>query len=253
MENDSSIRRSTEELLKYYARTSEQYDSMHEGELEHEVALRLITGFVFSLRARTVLDVGTGTGRGVAFLSRSISEVKVFGVDFSYELLREGLSAGKLNCGTVCVTDATALPFPDGAFDLCIETGILHHVPNPARIIDEMLRVCRVGIALSDNNMYVAGDSFGILPGGILGATVKMALCRAGIWRALKRIVRGKEWSYSEGDGVFWTYSLYDSMSQLRKSCSQVFLIPLRGGNKMHEVPILDASHLLVVAIKKGI
>jgi hypothetical protein len=115
-----------------------------------------------------------------------------------------------------------------------------------------MLRVAKWGIAVSDNNMYVDGTSRGIFPKGLFGSAVKMWMCRCGLWKRLKVLRTGKEWSYSEGDGVFWTYSVYDTLPFLQKHCEQVFTIPLKGGSCMHALPVLGASHVLVVGIKNS-
>lgn len=240
---------SRKRLLDYYARTADQYDGMHGAEPEHALALELISGLAGPLGFRTVLDVGTGTGRGFRVLS-SVHGLQVVGIDLSLDLLKRGVVEGALDATKVCVGDATRLPFPDKAFDLVVETGILHHVPDPSAVISEMLRTSRIGIAISDNNMYVAGDSLKLLPKNIVGAALKMALCKSGLWRKLKKLVRGHEWSYSEGDGVFWTYSIYDSIVQIQRSCRRVWAVPLAGGPRMNEIPLLDASHVLLVAVK---
>jgi hypothetical protein len=116
-----------------------------------------------------------------------------------------------------------------------------------------MLRVSKLGVAISDSNMYVNGTSLGFLPKGLFGSTVKMLLCKTGIWKKLKTLCTGKEWSYSDGDGVFWTYSVYESLSLLKEHCAQVFTIPLKGQRLMHELPLLGASHVLVIGMKNSL
>ncbi len=237
-------------LLEYYERTASTYDSSHEGDEEHLTALGFLAGFILLQGAGSILDVGTGTGRGIRFLSEAAPRVHTFGVDLSFALLGSGIEKGHLNPNSVCVADASQLPFQDACFDFAFETGILHHVAAPAKIVSEMLRVSKLGIAVSDSNMYVSGDSFGFLPKGLAGSAIKMLLARSGIWGRLKRVLRGREWSYSEGDGVFWTYSVYDSLLQIQQLCRRVFVIPLKGGKRMNEIPLLDASNLLVIALK---
>ncbi|MGJ5813311.1 class I SAM-dependent methyltransferase [Paludibaculum fermentans] len=41
--------------------------------------------------------------------------------------------------------DATALPFPDGSFDLVVTRYSFHHLMDPAAVLREMIRVCRPG------------------------------------------------------------------------------------------------------------
>jgi ubiquinone/menaquinone biosynthesis C-methylase UbiE len=238
-------------LEDYYKRTAHQYDHMHHLAEEHYTALRIIAGFISSLRVQSVLDLGTGTGRGVQFLSGLLPHLKMFGADLSQDLLREGIRKRSLRTRSVCVADARKLPFQDNVFDFSIETAVLHHVPDPLAVVSEMLRVSRIGIAISDSNMYVDGTSRGFLPKGIIGSTVKMLLCKTGIWKSLKLLLTGKEWSYSEGDGIFWTYSVYDSLAYAKTHCSQVITVPLKGGRLKDTIPLLDASHVLVIGVKR--
>lgn len=46
--------------------------------------------------------------------------------------------------GVVC-GDALALPIRDDAIDICFSSNVLEHVPNPQRMLHEMLRVTRPG------------------------------------------------------------------------------------------------------------
>ena len=58
-----------------------------------------------------------------------------------------------LENATFSVGDATALPDPDGAYDGAIARFTLHHVPVPARLVEELARVVRPGgaVVLADH------------------------------------------------------------------------------------------------------
>jgi SAM-dependent methyltransferase len=78
-----------------------------------------------------VLDAGAGEARHRAYFTRQ----RYVGVD-----LAVGDAAwdyGKLDV----IADVTALPFPAGAFDACINIVTLEHVREPARAVAEMARV----------------------------------------------------------------------------------------------------------------
>jgi SAM-dependent methyltransferase len=47
------------------------------------------------------------------------------------------------------VGDALALPYPDGTFDCVIASEILEHVPADNTVIDELIRVLKVGGSLA--------------------------------------------------------------------------------------------------------
>ena len=78
----------------------------------------------------------------------------VHGVDLTpamVELARR--EAAGLENATFSVGDATALPDLDGAYDGAIARFTLHHVPVPARLVEELARVVRPGgaVVLADH------------------------------------------------------------------------------------------------------
>ncbi len=97
-------------------------------------------------KADLLVDVGCGTG----FLTAGIAPYarRVIGIDDSAGMLqvaREnmeklGLSNVELQEGGV-----TALPLEDGQAEGVFANMVLHHAPNPARMLDEMARVARPG------------------------------------------------------------------------------------------------------------
>src|SRR5439155_18441659 len=111
-----------------------------------------------------------------------LPEIVVHGNDPSEELLnaaavRHGISREVLDCASTL-----ELPYSDGSFDAVVETGVLHHVPDPARAIAEMLRVSRKAVFLSDSNIYGQGSIFA----GLL----KLALSRIHLLKWINRARR---------------------------------------------------------------
>lgn len=79
------------------------------------------------------------------------------------------------------VTDAEALPFPDGSFDLVIGHAVLHHLPDLDQAFREFFRVLKPGGVL-----YFAGEPSEI--GDRIAAYPKRgATAVAPVWRALLR------------------------------------------------------------------
>jgi ubiquinone/menaquinone biosynthesis C-methylase UbiE len=86
---------------------------------------------------RSVLDLGTGTGKGAFLVAERFPESKVVGVDLSPRMVEEArgrLSAELAGRVRFEVADAAALPFADGAFDLVV---LLNMIP----FFDELARV----------------------------------------------------------------------------------------------------------------
>ncbi|HSP55713.1 MAG TPA: class I SAM-dependent methyltransferase [Dehalococcoidia bacterium] len=100
-----------------------------------------------------VLDVGTGPGfSAFPFARRS---QRVTGLDWRPELLevaRREAARRRINNVTFVEAAPSALPFPDGSFDLVVSAAALHHFGDPEGVLSEMARVCRDGgsLALED-------------------------------------------------------------------------------------------------------
>lgn len=102
---------------------------------------QVVTGYLSPMEGRTVLDVGTGTGRGAIAIARRGAVVT--GVDASNEMLavarRQAADAG------VPVTfqtgDAHALAFADRSFDSVLCLRVLMHTPGWRQSLAELCRV----------------------------------------------------------------------------------------------------------------
>lgn len=88
------------------------------------------------------LDVGTGAGALALALAPLVREV--VGLDPVPELLELARARALPNTRFV-EGDGTALPFPDGSFDLAGTHRTLHHVGLAERVLAEMTRVTSVG------------------------------------------------------------------------------------------------------------
>lgn len=89
-----------------------------------------------------VLDAGCGTGYLAAGLRRARPDVVVVGSDLSAGMLANARDAG---AWPLVQGDAGRLPFGDGAFDLVVARGVLHHLPDVAGALAEWRRVLAPG------------------------------------------------------------------------------------------------------------
>lgn len=94
----------------------------------------------------TVLDIGSGTGSNLPFLT-SPGARAVF-LDLSWPMIEKGLAKGMGGVGPVVRGSATALPFGDGSFDMCLSTLVLCSVDDPVAGLLEIRRVLREGGSL---------------------------------------------------------------------------------------------------------
>lgn len=102
--------------------------------------------------ARTILDIGTGTGTLAIAAIRRWPGVRVVGIDASREMAvaaeREADDLlGRADRGRfeTRVAYADDLPFDDGVFDAAMSSFVFQLVPNRARALREARRVLRPG------------------------------------------------------------------------------------------------------------
>ncbi len=97
-----------------------------------------------------VLDLGTGTALiPIELCLRDEFDGRVVGVDLAEEMLtlarRNVAAAGLSERVRVEVVDAKSLPYEDGNFDVVMSNSIVHHIPEPADVLREMVRVVKPG------------------------------------------------------------------------------------------------------------
>jgi phosphatidylethanolamine/phosphatidyl-N-methylethanolamine N-methyltransferase len=93
-----------------------------------------------------VLDVGVGTGLELPMFTPN---VRVVGVDLSepmLEVARKRVAAkGLTNVEALLAMDAMNIAYKDGEFDAAVAPYVLTTVPDPARLLDEMIRIVKPG------------------------------------------------------------------------------------------------------------
>jgi len=95
---------------------------------------------------KKVLDLGSGTGRHVAYLAKN--DFDVFGIDIAEEGIRitkDWLRKEKLHADLKIGSIYEKLPYPDGFFDAVISTSVIHHerIENIRKAILELERVLK--------------------------------------------------------------------------------------------------------------
>jgi ubiquinone/menaquinone biosynthesis C-methylase UbiE len=84
-----------------------------------------------------VLDLGTGTGKAAQLVAERFPSAEIAGVDLSPAMVEEArrlLPAGLAGRVRFEVGDASALPFPDGAFDLVVLLNMIPFFGELARV-----------------------------------------------------------------------------------------------------------------------
>ncbi|MBX7103362.1 MAG: methyltransferase domain-containing protein [Gemmataceae bacterium] len=96
-----------------------------------------------------LLDVGTGTAQIPIEICRQDSRPVFTAVDLAPSMLkladRNVALAGLVNRIFPKLVDAKGLPYADGEFGGVVSNSIIHHIPEPAAALREMVRVCASG------------------------------------------------------------------------------------------------------------
>lgn len=100
---------------------------------------------------KKILDVGTGTGVLVHALARIVQpNGQVLGIDLSQTMIDEASKRASEMAGlSFEKMDAMAMNFEDGQFDGAMSSIVFQHLPDPARALDEMIRVTKPGGIIS--------------------------------------------------------------------------------------------------------
>ncbi|MDF9816536.1 class I SAM-dependent methyltransferase [Streptomyces sp. SPB162] len=122
-----------------YDGEAERYDATRGGVPRAEAAARAVLHLVPDT-ARTLLDVGCGTGLVTERLARP--GLRVLGVDASAGMA--SVAAGRVGSGVV-LGDSRRLPFAGGCVDAVCAVWLLHLLPDAAEVIAECARVLRPG------------------------------------------------------------------------------------------------------------
>ena len=117
----------------------EKLRSLHIREEDVENAMQAIVG---KARIKTLVDLGTGTGRALELFGPQAEQA--IGIDSSREMIsiaRANLEKNTLRNAQVRQGDLYALPFANGSIDLIIIHQVLHYLDDPARAVIEARRI----------------------------------------------------------------------------------------------------------------
>jgi 2-polyprenyl-3-methyl-5-hydroxy-6-metoxy-1,4-benzoquinol methylase len=111
------------------------------GELVAATQSRVVANFVGRIHDRTILDVGTGTGRAALMLARGGASVTA--VDASEQMLAIARKRAADQGANIrfLIGDAHTLDFPDRSFDVAVCLRVLMHAPKWKLCVNELCRV----------------------------------------------------------------------------------------------------------------
>lgn len=220
--------RDKELLREYYRKTAEQYDELHvSGDDAHFRALDHLERIGRRLECRQFLDLGSGTGRVLEFLLNA--GFHAIGIEPHEDLRRAGIKRNPSLKDKLIPGDASTLPYADGAFDAVCLFGVMHHTREPVKIIQEAMRVTRKAVFISDSNRFAQGPK--------LLRYVKWAVWTLKLWPFFNYLkTKGKGYILTEGDGLSYSYSVYDNLGVLDQWADEIQMFPTHEDSKSDSV-----------------
>lgn len=224
----------------YYASTAKQYNTWHISDQdEHYFALSVLIGLLEYLGIESVLDIGAGTGRAVKYIKDHRDNIKVIGIEPVAELREIGHKNG-IPVDALIEGDAKKLDFSTGQFDLVTAFGVLHHVRDPQLIINEMLRVAKKAVFISDANNFGQGS--------MTIRLIKQILDALSLWKITNWIkTKGKGYTISDEDGLAYSYSVFQNYNLIESRCTSIHIFNTHDGRIN---PYRTASHVALLGIK---
>jgi ArsR family transcriptional regulator len=130
----------------FFERLAPQWDRIRSLHAPETVVEGAILEAIGSKPIRSLLDLGTGTGRMLQLLAPHAS--RAVGLDASHAMLsvaRANLEKAGLNRVELRQGDVYAPPFARGSFDLVVVHQVLHYLDDPARALREAARLLAPG------------------------------------------------------------------------------------------------------------
>lgn len=125
------------------------YDAMDHAEVNRAFVADLLCEKATAAAAGVMLDLGTGTAQIPIELCRQDPHARLVAVDaarFMLQVAKRSLAAaGLADRVALHRVDGKRLPYADGSFAAVISNSIVHHIPDPRRVIAETWRVVAPG------------------------------------------------------------------------------------------------------------
>jgi len=114
--------------------------------------------------ADTILDLGCGGGMDIYIGMRNFPEKRFFGIDLSYNLLKNA----KKFCKNLVCGDGMNLPFKDLSFSMVIVNGVFNLLDNKEVFLNELFRVLKFGGNVFIADLFKSNSSLQLASGEFL-------------------------------------------------------------------------------------
>ncbi len=140
--------RRSDTAQQYFANIAADWDRLRSLHAPDATVESLIVDAVDAAPFRSLLDIGTGTGRMLQLLAQRGNVDRAVGLDSSHSMLavaRANLDRAEIRNVELRQGDVYAPPFEPASFDLVVVHQVLHFLDDPARAIAETARLVAPG------------------------------------------------------------------------------------------------------------
>jgi ubiquinone/menaquinone biosynthesis C-methylase UbiE len=139
-----SMKSQRERIVEQFSRQAVPFSTA--ASMRNEQALQLLVQASHAGPEDAVLDVACGPGLVACAFARHVRHVT--GIDLTSAMIERARELAReqrlVNLDWRC-GDVVPLPFADDSFSVVVSRLAFHHFPDPARVLSEMMRVCRPG------------------------------------------------------------------------------------------------------------
>ncbi len=123
--------------------------------VEHKPWATMVAEWARHLGARSVLEFGCHVGRNLAAIREVLPDCRLLGLDINAEAVRAGRERNELDLR--CGNEQMLAEFGDGAFDFVFTVSVLDHIPDIARVCQELVRVAARAVLFLEVTLPVEG------------------------------------------------------------------------------------------------
>ena len=127
----------------------EEWNSFHgfsEKEIKEigDMYFDIVTPEMFSRESR-IIDIGCGSGRFIKYIRERYEHQVIVGIDPSSAILAADSLLGTDEKVILVQAAADNIPYPDNYFDFAYSLGVLHHIPDTQKALNDSVKVLKPG------------------------------------------------------------------------------------------------------------
>jgi ubiquinone/menaquinone biosynthesis C-methylase UbiE len=133
--------------------------------IQEHVEIKRIMKYVLLPPRCNILDIGCGTGNSSKLIKKYFKIKKINAVDIDKRMIAVAKRNNKDRAIHFEVGDATRLRFKNNSFDAVFDIGVIHHIPQWKKCLQELKRVLKPGgqLIIEDISLETFSTSLGIV------------------------------------------------------------------------------------------